>query len=88
MEANFDADGNGVLNDDEILAVDTIRCDGLGIYALDKIGEFLISVLYGKPDSGIGFEQEHEFELFGLQQQLLGELGCEWFCCLGILGLQ
>lgn len=41
LEANFDADGNGLLNDDEILAVDTIRCDGLGIYALDKIAEFV-----------------------------------------------
>lgn len=41
LEANFDADGNGALNNDEILAVDTIRCDGLGIYALDKVEEFV-----------------------------------------------
>lgn len=40
LETNFDTDGDG-LDEAEILAVDTIICDRMGIYTLDGIDEFV-----------------------------------------------
>ncbi len=41
LEVNFDTDGNGVLDEEEILAVDTIVCRNMGIRIISHLEKFV-----------------------------------------------
>lgn len=41
LEVNFDTDGNGVLDEEEILAVDTIDCSFMGIRIISHLEKFV-----------------------------------------------